>query len=310
VVLHDLTPALLGAWGTSSSDVFAVGGPRGNGTPSAVLHYDGAAWTDLHAGGTETFWWVSGTSSADVWVVGEAGRIAHWDGSSFTEHASGTTATLYGVWPASPSDVWAVGGTPAQSSAPNDILLHYDGTGWTASALPQTLGRAFFKVWGTGSDNLYVVGEYGTIWHRRGTAWVREADSPPLATGNLTTVTGCSATEVYAVGGQDVLVSDGTSWTRANVSLENLVSGVACGAPGHVLVVGSAGVKQRLSGGRWTSDFADEPHGDLHSAWADPSGGYWAVGGDFVTDPIAGAPRAGTVAYYGAASIGTSSPPQ
>jgi hypothetical protein len=307
VVLHDLTPALLGAWGTSATDVFAVGGPRGNLTPSAVLHYDGARWTDLHAGGTETFWWVSGTSDTDVWVVGESGRITHWNGSGFTEHASGTTATLYGVWPASPSDVWAVGGTPAQgSSAPNDVLLHYDGTAWTPSVLPQVLGRAFFKVWGTGSDNLYVVGEYGTIWHRRGSGWSLEADSPPLATGNLTTVSGCGATEVYAVGGQDVLVSDGTRWTRANVSLENVVSGVACGSPGRVVIVGSAGVKQRLAAGQWANDFADEPHQDLHSAWADPGGGYWAVGGDFVSDPVAGAVRAGTVAYYGPATVGTS----
>ena len=33
----------------------------------------------------------------------------------------------------------------------------------------------------------------GTIWHRTGTTWALEASSPPLATGNLTTVHGCSA---------------------------------------------------------------------------------------------------------------------
>jgi hypothetical protein len=306
VVLHDLTPTLLSAWGTSPTDLFTVGGPRGNGNPSAVLHYDGTAWTDLHAGGTETFWWIAGTADTDVWVVGENGRIAHWDGSAFTEHTSGTTATLYGVWPASATDVWAVGGTPTKgTSAPNDVLLHYDGTGWTPSPLPQTLGRTFFKVWGTGSDNLYVVGEYGTIWHRRGTSWALEANSPPLATGNLTTVNGCRATEVYAVGGQDVLVSDGTTWTRANVSLENVVNGVACASPGNVAIVGGGGLKQRLVGGTWTSDFADDPHQDLHGVWADPSGGFWAAGGDFISDPVQGAGRAGVVGYYGTANVST-----
>jgi hypothetical protein len=306
VVLHDLTPTLLSVWGLSSTDVFAVGGPRGNGNPSAVLHYDGTSWTDLHAGGTETFWWVAGTSDTDVWMVGENGRIAHWDGTSFTPHTSGTTATLYGVWPASTTDVWAVGGTPeGGTSQPNDVLLHYDGTGWTPSPLPQTLGRTFFKIWGTGSDNVYVVGEYGTIWHRTGTTWALEANSPPLATGNLTTVNGCSASEVYAVGGQDVLVSDGTSWTRANVSLENGVNGVSCASPGNVVVVGFGGLKQRLSGGVWTTDFSSDPHQDLHGAWADPSGAYWAAGGDFVSDPVAGAGRAGVVGYYGTASVGT-----
>jgi len=306
VVLQDLTPTLLCAWGTAPDDVFAVGGSLGNGTPTAVLHYDGTSWTDLHATGTDTFWWAHGTGDGDVWFVGTSGRITHWDGTQFTDFDSGTTATIFGVWTASASDAWAVGGTPSGgTSQPNDVLLHYDGTSWTPSPLPQTLGRTFFKVWGTGSDNLYVVGEYGTIWHRTGTTWALEADSPPLATGNLTTVNGCSASEVYAVGGEDVLVWDGAGWTRANVSLENGVNGVSCASPGDVVIVGFGGLKQRLVGGTWVSDFADDPHEDLHGAWADPSGAFWAVGGDFESAPQPGASRLGTVAHYGTASVGT-----
>jgi hypothetical protein len=304
VVLHDLAPTLLCVWGAAADDVFAVGGPLGNGTPSAVLHYDGARWADLSPGGTATYWWAHGTSGRDVWAVGEQGRITHWDGAAFTEHASGTTATLYGVWAAAANDVWAVGGTPdGGTSKPNDVVLHYDGTRWAPSPLPKTFGRTFFKVWGTphaGGYTLYVVGELGTIWHRTGTGWALEANSPPLATGNLTTVAGCSDTEVYAVGGSDVLVSDGTTWTRASVSLESGVNGVACTSPGHVAIVGSAGVKQRLAGGAWVSDFASEPHNDLHGVWADPQGGYWAAGGNFIGDPVPGASRVGTLAYYGA----------
>jgi hypothetical protein len=310
VVLHDLTPTLLCAWGTAPDDVFTVGGPLGNGTPSTILHYDGTSWTDLHAGGTDTFWWANGTSDADVWFVGTSGRITHWDGTQLTDFPSGTTATLFGVWAASASDVWAVGGTPeGGTSQPNDVLLHFDGTSWTPSPLPQVLGRSFFKVWGTASDNLYVVGEYGTIWHRTGTAWALEANSPPLATGNLTTVNGCSPSEVYAVGGEDVLVSDGSSWARAGVTLENGVNGVSCASPENVVIVGFGGLKQRLVAGTWVSDFASDPHQDLHGAWADPAGGFWAVGGDFVSDPEPNAARGGTLAYYGTSSVGTALAP-
>jgi hypothetical protein len=267
-----------------------------------MLHYDGQAWTSLAPGGTETLWWTNGTSDTDVWAVGENGRIAHWNGAAFTEFTSGTTATLYGVWAAATDDVWAAGGSPGAGTAkPNDVLLHYDGTSWQPSPLPQALGRAFFKVWGTDSGDLYVVGELGTIWHRTGTTWALEANTPPLATGNLTTVTGCNAGEVYAVGGQDVLDGNGTSWTRDPVSatLLNTVNGVACAAPGEVVLVGSAGVKQRLVNGVWQDDFRDAPHSDLHSAWADPAGSYWAAGGDFSSDAQPGVPRQGILAYYG-----------
>ncbi len=302
-VLQNLQPTLLGIWGTSSRDVFAVGGPRGNGTPSAMIHYDGQAWRDLGPGGTDTFWWVHGTSTHDVWAVGENGRITHWNGTSAIEHVSGTTATLYGVWAASPADVWAVGGTPeGGASRPNDVVLHFDGQSWAPSPLPQTLGRAFFKVWGTRSDDLYVVGEAGTIWHRTGTDWALESSSS--VTGRLTTVNGCGDHEIYAVGGRDILRSDdGSTWTRDAVSaaLTNDVNGVACASPGNAVVVGFGGLKMRRIAGAWHDDVGAQPYVDLHAAWADESGAYWTVGGDFVSDPRPEASRDGVVGYYGSA---------
>jgi len=306
IVLQGLTPSLLSVWGTAQSDVFAAGGGLGNGTPTTLLHYDGTAWTDLGASGTDTFWWVHGTSDHDVWAVGTSGRISHWDGKAFAALPSGTTATLYGVWAASATDVWVVGGTPGGGTTmPNDVVRHYDGTSFTPSPLPMTLGRTFFKVWGTSSTNLYIVGELGTIWHRTGTAWALEADQPPLATGNLTTVAGCSATDVYAVGGLDVLQSNGSTWSRASATVENGVNGVSCGAPGHVVLVGFGAYRQRLVGGTWVDDTVTSaiPDIDLHGAWADPQGGYWAAGGHFVDMPVAGASRDGILVYYGSATI-------
>ena len=309
VVLTGLQPSLLAVWGTSAGDVFALGGSLGNGTSASLLHYDGTAWKDLAPGTSETFWWAHGTSDKDVWAVGTNGHIVHWDGSAFTDHSvkPASTATLYGVWAASSTDAWAVGGTPeGGTSKPNDVLLHWDGASWTPSPLPMTLGRTFFKVWGTSSSNLYVVGELGTIWHRVGTTWSLEASKPkPLATGNLTTVNGCSATEVYAVGGQDVLTSDGKTWSRASTTVVNGgVNGVSCGSPGHVVIVGFGGFRQRLVSGQWVDDTSSSPiENDFHGAWADPSGGFWAAGGHFVDQPHAGQSRDGILAYYGSASI-------
>jgi hypothetical protein len=300
--LSNLRATLLCVWGTGPEDVFAVGGALGNGSESLVLHYDGTRWTDLAAGGTETFWWAHGTRGTDVWAVGEKGRIAHWDGAKLTAYASGTTATLYGVWAAAADDVWAVGGTVGATQgggAPNDVLLHFDGSSWTPSPLPQTLGRTFFKVWGTASNNLYVVGEAGTIWHRRGVQWALESQAPAV-TGKLVTVNGCSAGEVYAVGDRNVLRSNGATWTRAEDMLTDDVNGVSCASPGHVVLVGGGGLKQRLVAGQWLDDFSQDPHLDLHGAWADSTGAFWAAGGDFASLPNdAGTSREGVLAYFG-----------
>lgn len=301
----DLDGAVLSVWGSGPGDVFVVGGPLGNtGFETLALHHDGERWRDLAPGGEETLWWVSGSGPDDVWMVGEQGRALRWDGASFRSHASGTDATLWGVYAFSKTDAWAVGGSPGKgTAAPNDIVLRWDGAAWAPDPLPGApLGRALYKVWGTSSDDLYVVGEAGTIWHRGPSGWELQSD-PPIATGTLFTVHGCGASEVYAVGGQDVLRSDGQAWTKLDVALTNTVNGVACGAPGEAALVGFGGMKQRLVDGAWIDEFTKEPHGDLHAVWAEGEGVYWAVGGDFLTKATPGARRRGLVARYGPGQV-------
>lgn len=304
----DLGGAVLSVWGTSPSDVYVVGGPLGNsGFTAIAMHFDGSTWKSLDPGGQDSFWWVSGSGKDDIWMVGEKGRITHWDGKAFKEHARPTTATIWGVWAASPTDAWAVAGTPeggaGDPSKPNDVVLHWDGQSWTQDPLPGApLGRSLNKIWGSGPDDLYAVGEAGTVWHRKGGAWMLESD-PPLAKGTLLTAFGCSATDVYAVGGSDVLHSDGAAWSKVTISLSNLVNGVTCGAPGEVLIVGFAGLKQRLVDGKWVDEYDVEPNGDLHGSWADGQGSFWAAGGDFISKASAGKARKAIITRYGKGSV-------
>lgn len=302
-----LDRALLSVWGTSSTSVYFAGGPLKNtGKEALALHFDGATWTDLDAGGADSFWWVHGTSDSDLWFVGENGRITHYDGSAFVEHDSGTTATIWGLIAFTPSDAWAVGGIPG-TGGPDDVVLHWDGAAWAPVTLPGApLGRAHFKVWGTSSNDLFVVGEAGLIWHKKDDLWFIQSD-PPLAGGNLLTVHGCSATEAYAVGGRDLLSYDGTTWTKVDKTFGNDVNGIFCGAPqgGHVSLVGMGGLKQRQVDGAWTDDFTKQPHGDLHATWIDDTGAVWAAGGDFISSPKAGQARNGIVARYGPGKVPT-----
>ena len=309
-VLENLDGALLSIWGTSDRDVWAVGGPLGNaGFDTLVVHYDGSTWKQLPAGGTSTFWWVHGTSASDLWMVGEQGRITHWDGSRFEERVSGTTATLFGVWAAAADDAWAVGGVPDQPTAPNDVLLHWDGTSWKPEALPETNKAALFKVWGASKDDIYVVGEAGILWHRTAGAWTREARG--VARGRLTTVSGCSASDLIVVGGRDLLTGDGTgAWKRSDALLVNDINGVACAPPGapprdygHAVIVGGGSLKLRLVGSDWQNDFGSKPFEDLHGAWVDPTGAFWGVGGKFNEAPRARVSRQGVIARFGRGTV-------
>lgn len=306
-VLENLDGALLSVWGSSEKDVWAVGGPLGNaGFDALVVRFDGHVWRRAQPGKTDSYWWVHGTSATDVWLVGEKGRITHWDGATFAESASGTNATLFGVWATAPNDVWAVGGTPDGATSDNAIVLHYDGSTWKKEDVGETRKIAFFKVWGVpgAPGELYVVGEAGAIWHRVQGAW--KAEGAGLGAGRLTTVAGCSATEIYAVGGRDLLVSDGTTWKRAEIDpllVLNDLNGVACGERG-VVVVGSGSLKLRLPrGGAWESDFGSEPLVDLHGTWVDPTGAYWGVGGQFAAAARPNVKRQGVVARYGSGAV-------
>jgi hypothetical protein len=303
----DLGGAVLSVWGSAPDDVYVVGGPLGNsGFDAVVEHFDGTSWKKLAPGGADSFWWVAGTGPKDVWLSGEHGRLTHWDGASFKDYTPLTTSTIWGVWAASPTDAWAVGGTPeGGTAADNDVVLHWDGTAWSKEALPMALGRSLNKVWGASADDVYAVGEAGTIWHRKGGTWSLEANP---ATSNLLTVYGCSATEVYAVGGQDVLRSDGTTWSKVDVKLTNSVNGVTCSPSGEVLIVGFGGLKQRLSGGQWINEFTADPHGDLHGAWSDGHGAFWAAGGDFIAKPSAGVARKATIGRYGVGNVPAPAP--
>ena len=136
-------------WGTSSSNVYAVGGS------SAILHYDGGAWSAVTRRTPEQLRGVWGTSSSNIYVVGLEGVILHFDGIVWEPMESGTTWCLYDVWGTSPSDVYAVG--------VHRTILHFDGSSWTAMTSEGSVYVVLGALWGTMSGDLYAVGTGGRI---------------------------------------------------------------------------------------------------------------------------------------------------
>ncbi len=76
---------LYGVWGSSATDVFAVG------YVGTILHYNGSAWSAMSSGTTEYLHGVWGSSAIDVFAVGISGTILHYNGSAWSAMTSGTT---------------------------------------------------------------------------------------------------------------------------------------------------------------------------------------------------------------------------
>lgn len=87
------TPQLLGVWGASASDVFAVG------DMGTIIHYDGQSWTKMASNTSATIRDVWGTSGSNVYAVDQAWQIHHYDGSTWSSVNSwATNQWLLGVW--------------------------------------------------------------------------------------------------------------------------------------------------------------------------------------------------------------------
>lgn len=300
-VFANLDRSVLAAWGSSDKNIYLVGGGLGVG-PALVLYRTGDSWRELDTGRPETLWWVWGASEGmDVWMVGEQGLILRWNGTAFQAIPSGTKATLFGVWGAAEDDVWIVGGLPGHGpDVDNDVVLHWDGRTLARDTSFPLRGAALFKVWGAAAQDVWVVGEAASLWRRDPRGW-QSYSIPELGPISLLTVHGCSATEVYATGGQSLLLWNGVAWAPLPTSLLAPAQGVSCGADG-VLVVGLGGLKLRYA--RATETWHDEQfespwNSDFHGAWMSPDGSAWAVGGNYA-EPASAGVRVGVVAYYGA----------
>ena len=163
-------------WASSTSDIYCVVVGDLDHLDSSVLHYDGSSWTTA-MNQVSTLWSVWGSSSTDVFVVGDGSTIRHFDGVSWSRMNSGSespewpAAPLSGraIWGSSSQDVFVVGGGSRWYSdtwydGQGSLLLHYDGTEWrpqaTSVALPYLIALA--GVGGTSATNVYFIGGYST----------------------------------------------------------------------------------------------------------------------------------------------------
>ena len=185
---------VFGMWGSSPTDVWAVGGNFGSG--GFAWRYNGTAWSavadvpaDIMSQGT--CWKVNGRSAGDVWISATSGTTLHWNGTGFERMNVPTDASLLSV--AGNSKRFVTVG----SAASDGVLFENDGSGWR-SALP-TGGELLTGVT-VSEDHAYAVGRFGTVLSR-GTSGTWAIDKPHVTDQDLHATWIDQAGGAWAVGG-------------------------------------------------------------------------------------------------------------
>ena len=203
----------------SGPEVWAVGGQIHDSMHS-ILHWDPDS---LHANGH--FWSyppgpdvgsqtvelldVAALAGGDVWAVGwKGGAVAaplveHWNGGhwsvSRTPALSGDRGEFHALAAVAPNDIWILATHSYRNHRLPPVLVHWDGTGWSADEPFATV--RLFSIAAVASGDAWTVGAIGNrpfIAHWDGSAWRQQPIGP--ARGVLDHVAAVSPTNVWASG--------------------------------------------------------------------------------------------------------------
>ncbi|HZF50090.1 MAG TPA: DUF4215 domain-containing protein, partial [Polyangiaceae bacterium] len=158
-------------------------------------------------------------------------------------------------------------------SGPNDVFAVGDsGTilhydGQSWRSVDAKTSENLGGVWGSGPNDVFAVGDSGTIVHHDGQSW-QSMDSKTLEP--LTSVWGSGPNDVFAVGDFGTIQHyDGQSWVPMSSNPLELFFGVWGSGPKDVFAVSDFGIIQHYDGNSWQN---------MGSKTSEPLTGVWGSG--------------------------------
>jgi hypothetical protein len=254
-------------WGTSASDIWAVG--------YDIIHYDGSSWTITTNPSDKTLYAVWGAGPDDIYAVGmdyfsHDGVIIHYNGTSWGVVLDDVGAVGFlGVWGSAWNDVYAVG--------MGGSAYYYDGMSWS----PFFIGGVIsYAVWGTASDDVYIIGDTGRIQHNNGSMWEGMASGISSA---LLGIWGNGIGDVFITSNSPVILEyHGSTWeTMQNDGSGSGMEDIWGTSSTDLYCVGPAGRIMRYRGTNW-SDMISPTTQKLMGIWGTSPTNIYAVGEDGV----------------------------
>jgi hypothetical protein len=323
-----------------------------------IDHWNGTSWTVItgtNAGLDENYLLsVSAASANDVWAAGyyinDLGvaqtLIKHFDGSNWSIVPSANSSPLtdnqlFSVRAFSANDVWAVGTYASDAGAFQTLAEHWNGTGWSVVASPNSglYDNVLRDVTVVSANDAWAVGYYvneslrgdrALTEHWNGTAWSIIAN-PGVGSGSnfFNGVDGVTTNDVWAVGefstisgsGRVLLEHwNGTAWNvvpggHIDADYANINS-VDAVASNDVWVVGSyinyqssyyyEALTEHWNGTAWTvvptANVAASRQDELYAIAGVGLNDAWAVG-LYVQDGQFGSSHLALVEHYSTACI-------
>jgi len=303
-----VTEHIADIWGTSGTNVFAVG------HLGAILHYDGDGNND---GTPDEIWEVMvstvgvdndlrdiwGTSETNIFAVGR-GRVLNYNGSIWTDISStvgipvGTD--LYGVWGSSYSDVFIVG--------ESGTVFHYNGNSWADRDISAVSSGEIHGIWGSSATDVFASNDANVIVHYNGTIWtMMHSASVPIKC-----IWGSSESDVFAVGENGTILHyDGSDWSIMDSEATETFYRVWGSSGTDVYVVGESGTILHYDGS-WSAMVSGTSN-LLYGVWGSSASDVFAVGEDgtilhYVPDVITTTTVATTTIIVSTTTTSTSVP--
>lgn len=238
------TDTLTAVWGTGSPATVAFSGPN---STVWVRRDNNNVVSYKRSGGTSQLRAVSGSSTSEIWGVGDGGEALRVDDTKGTSSAStigdSVTTQRSAVWTDEPTNIWFVADT--------GLLTHRTGTG----LVPRNVSSGARGLFGTTLGPLWSVGTGTSVW--RIPASLTDADGYG-APQNLSTAQGLPAgtltlNSVWSDGGNVWIVGDGgaiyckpsgsDAWRQITGQTANLraVHGFIGATESRLIVVGTQG---------------------------------------------------------------------
>ncbi len=248
-------------WGFSDRDVWAVG------DDGLILHFDGSAWAEVPSGVDQNLTAVWGAAPDDVFAATTWGIILHFDGSQWSRQADLDT-WLDDLWGSSGSHVLAAG----------EFAHWYDGSVWTRDE--SFSWDLIHGIWGTGPEDVFMVGEVQPLWHHDGVGWTPQ-DARATVDLDLYGIWGDRPDRMQALGrpGFNCYFYDGQTWKEEPIISAGTLFGMHGRAWDDVYAVGWEGEVMHFDGSVWRRMHKDLfTYWHFYDVWCSPTGAAFAVG--------------------------------